>query len=66
MEIIPFNNYDLIIIYSCVGSVMVGFTFFLIISEYYPKSWIYLEIEHIIKGMQISGLLPESEDEKEK
>lgn len=60
--IITFNNFDWLIIYICLGFVILTFTTFVIISEYFPESRIYKEGEHIINGMILSGLLPEFDD----
>lgn len=64
--LINFNNFDWTIIYICIGLVATVFTIYLIIAEYFPKSWINIEIEHILRGMQLHGLISEFEKQKKK
>lgn len=59
---IAFNKFDKLIICICLSLAITGFIMFGIILEYYKNSWSYKEAEHIINGMRLSGLLPESDD----
>ena len=63
-SMISFNKFDWTVIYICVPLVLIPFTIYLILEEYYNKSWLYKEIQHIIKGMQHYGLLPKEDKEK--
>jgi hypothetical protein len=63
-ELILFNNFDWIIIYICLGIVIILLTFYLLLEEYFNQSRIYLELNHIIKGMQFYGILPKETNKK--
>jgi hypothetical protein len=63
--IITFNDFDWLITYICLAFSIIGFIIFAVILEYYNESGIYKEAEHIINGMRMSGLLPESDDKNE-
>ncbi len=62
-ERITFSSFDWWIIYICTPLVFIPFTLYLVLEEFYNETRIYKEINHIVKGMQIYGLLPK---EKEK
>jgi hypothetical protein len=62
--IIPFSNFDIVVIYISLFLTIFPLTLFLILAAYYNNSWLYQEIKHIIKGMQLYGLLPEEDKEK--
>lgn len=63
---IPFSRFDWYMIYFCIAALSLLTTFLIVLAEYYNDGKIYNEIKHLIRGMQMSGLLPESEEEKEK
>lgn len=63
-ELLTFNTSDWNIIYMCLGITTFPLVFYLILEEYYNESWLYKEIEHIIKGMQIYGILPKDKEGK--
>lgn len=64
--LIPFNAFDWSIIYICLVLGIIPLTLFLILSEYYNESKLYQEIEHVIKGMQLYGLISMDKEDKEK
>ncbi len=62
--IIEFNSFDWYVVYICVGLVIILMTTFIILESYFAQSWLFREINHIINGMQIYGLLPNEENEE--
>jgi hypothetical protein len=65
-NLLEFNRFDWNVIYICLALGVIPFTLFLILSEFYNESKLYQEIDHVIKGMQIYGLVSKSPDDEEK
>lgn len=63
---IEFDQKDQLILYICAGLGAILFTIFMVLAVYFPSNRLLVEIEHIIKGMQIVGLLSESPEKEEK
>jgi hypothetical protein len=61
------SPFDWNVIYVCLALSIFTLTFYLILEEYFNQSWLCQEINHIINGMQMYGLLKkEKQIEKKK